>query len=185
MTLNKKQHQNSTLSVLFSGCFLVFLLHTIWEDGEKTKGVWRTYFTNMQNKFGRQMIRICSAVRRFSEAVLLFKLDRAVVYINDMVQGHGCVWFLKRKNCFFQLFSSAGWLSFRLLHPEIRPSLPLWHYPRLVRTAWKSITAKPHRISFSALKQIFNLRSSTQTKQACRNSPDARWQRAAASFLQS
>lgn len=121
----------------------------------------------MQNKFDRQKIRICSEL--WGEVFLI--RGRTVVYINVVGYKAMAAFDSWKENRFFQLFSSSGRLSFRLLHSEIRPFLPSRHYPRLVRTAWKSITVKPNRISFSALKQIFNLRSSRQTRQACRKFP--------------
>lgn len=36
-------------------------------------------------------------------------------------------------------------------HLKIRPFLPSWHYPRLVRTVWQSIPVKPNMIPVSAL----------------------------------
>lgn len=161
--------------------FGVFVAHICTQRTERKRRAGREHFTNMQNKFDRQKIRICSEL--WGEVFLV--RGRTVVYVNVVGYKAMAAFDSWKENRFFQLFSSSGRLSFRLLHSEIRPFLPSPHYPRLVRTAWKSITVKPNRISFSALKQIFNLRSSRQTKQACRNSPDVRWQRAAASFLHS
>lgn len=173
--------------MLFLGCIYMFLLHTFREDREKMQGGWRTHFTNMQNKFDRPKIRMCSegwGEFSLSGALLPFKTDRTVVWIN-VVCYKAMAAFDSWKENSFQLFSSSGQLSFGLLRSEIRPFLSSWHYPRLMRTARKSITVKPCRISCSAPKQLFNPASSRQTKQACRNSSDVCRQGAAASFLHS